>query len=249
MMNYKTMIKKHAAVFFAAVLCTLPLSLSAQITSTEEMYGILEKQYEAGNFDKDITCTLSLIIEKPNEPKSAQQYKLFRRDTKDQTTLVQLAPEADKGTGYMQEKNNLWVYDPTSHQFTDASVSDVNKRSEFRKTYEITDIAASKLGKFDVYAVTLKTLLSDARYAQEKYYVRKTDPLILKIESYGSSGRLMRTTLLPKYVKIGNFNWPAQSIYINEINKGEKTTQILSDFDTSDIPDVVFTKAYLEKIN
>ena len=59
----------------------------------------------------------------------------------------------------------------------------------------------------------------------------------------------MRTTLLPKYVKIGNFNWPAQSIYINEINKGEKTTQILSDFDTSDIPDVVFTKAYLEKIN
>ncbi|UTC47235.1 outer membrane lipoprotein-sorting protein [Treponema vincentii] len=259
-MNYKTMIKKSAAVFFAAVLCTLPLSLSAQIPSTEEMYGILEKQYSAGNFDKDITCTLSLIIEKPNEPKSAQQYKLFRRDTKDQTTLVQLAPEADKGTGYMQEKNNLWVYDPTSHQFThsslkraigdsDASVSDVNKRSEFRKTYEITDIAASKLGKFDVYAVTLKTLLSDARYAQEKYYVRKTDPLILKIESYGSSGRLMRTTLLPKYVKIGNFNWPAQSIYINEINKGEKTTQILSDFDTSDIPDVVFTKAYLEKIN
>lgn len=260
MMNYKTMMKKYTAVFFAAVLCTLPCSLSAQTPSTEEMYGILEKQYESGNFDKDITCMLSLIIEKPNEPKSAQQYKLFRRDTKDQTTLVQLAPEADKGTGYMQEKNNLWVYDPTSHQFThsslkrtigdsDASVSDVNKRSAFRKTYEITDIAASKLGKFDVYAVTLKPLLSDAKYAQEKFFVRKDDPLILKIESYGSSGRLMRTTLLPKYVKIGNFNWPAHSIYINEINKGEKTTQILSDFDTSDIPDVVFTKAYLEKIN
>ena len=71
------------------------------------IYGILEKQYSAGNFDKDITCTLSLIIEKPNEPKSAHQFKLFRRDTKDQTTLVQLAPEADKGTAYMQEKNIL----------------------------------------------------------------------------------------------------------------------------------------------
>ena len=117
------------------------------------------------------------------------------------------------------------------------------------RTYEIMDIGEAKLGKFEVYTVMLKALMADARYAQEKYYVRKTDPLILKIESYGSSGRLMRTTLIPKYVKIGNFNWAAQSIYINEINKGEKTTQILSDFDTSDIPDVVFTKAYLEKIN
>lgn len=61
-MNYKMMIKTCRSVF-AAVLCVLPLSLSAQIPSTEEMYGILEKQYSAGNFDKDITCTLSLIIE------------------------------------------------------------------------------------------------------------------------------------------------------------------------------------------
>lgn len=259
-MNKTTMMKKYAAAVFAAVFCVLPFSLFAQIPSTEQMYGILEKQYESGNFDKDISCTLSLIIEKPSEPKSAIQFKLFRRDKKDQTTLVQLAPEADKGTGYLQEKNNLWVYDPTSHQFThsslkraigdsDASVSDVKKRSEFRRTYEITNIEEAKVGKFEVYAVTLKTLLSDATYTQEKFYVRKVDPLILKIESYGSSGRLMRTTLIPKYVKIGTYNWAAQSIYINEINKGEKTTQVLSDFDTSTIPDVVFTKAYLEKIN
>lgn len=258
MMN--KMMRKCAAAIFATGLCLMPLSLFAQIPSTEEMYGILEKQYESGNFDKDISCTLSLVIEKPSEPKSALQFKLFRRDKKDQTTLVQLAPEADKGTGYLQEKNNLWVYDPTSHQFThsslkraigdsDASVSDVKKRSEFRRTYEIMSIEESKLGKFEVYGVMLKTLLSDAKYAQEKFYVRKVDPLILKIESYASSGRLMRTTLIPKYVKIGNYNWAIQSIYINEINKGEKTTQVLSDFDTSAIPDMVFTKAYLEKIN
>ena len=259
-MNYTMMTKKYAAAVITAVFCVLPLSLFAQIPSTEEMYGILEKQYEAGNFNKDISCTLSLVIEKPSEPKSALQFKLFRRDKKDQTTLVQLAPEADKGMGYLQEKNNLWVYDPTSHQFThsslkraigdsDAQISDVKKRSEFRRTYEILTIEEAKIGKFEVYAVMLKTLLSDAPYSKERFFVRKNDPLILKIESYGASGRLMRTTLIPKYVKIESFNWPAQSIYINEINKGEKTTQVLSDFDTSAIPDVVFTKAYLEKIN
>ncbi len=259
-MNKKMVTRKYAVVLAAALFGMLPLSLFAQIPSTEEMYGILEKQYESANFDQDISCTLSLIIEKPSEPKSAHQYRLFRRDKKDQTTLIQLAPEADKGTGYLQEKNNVWVYDPTSHQFThsslkrtigdsDTKVSDVKKRSEFRRAYEIVNIEETKVGKFEVYGVMLKTLLPEATYAQEKFYVRKVNPLILKIESYGSSGRLMRTTLIPKYVKIGNYNWASQSIYINEINKGEKTTQVLSDFDTSAIPDVVFTKAYLEKIN
>ena len=65
-MDYKTMTKKYAAVFFAAVLCTLPLSLSAQIPSTEEMYGILEKQFrntfEKASKKKGITGENLLIM-------------------------------------------------------------------------------------------------------------------------------------------------------------------------------------------
>ncbi|WP_024470326.1 outer membrane lipoprotein-sorting protein, partial [Treponema pedis] len=225
------------------------------VPSTEQMYKIFEEVFEGMNFTDDFTCSVSLIAEKPQTPKAVYQYKLYRRDSSDQTTLVLLAPEVDKGQGYLQEKNNLWFYDPISHQFThssikknlndtDAKVSDVKKKRKFKDTHEITKIEEAKVGKMEVYAVTAKILSKDESYAEEKYFIKKTEPLILKIESYGASGRLMRTTLIPKYVKLGKANLPVHQIYINEINKGDKTTQIFSDFDTSKIPDVVFTKAY-----
>ncbi|UTD03649.1 outer membrane lipoprotein-sorting protein [Treponema socranskii subsp. buccale] len=249
---------KKTIIVFCALLCA-PF-VFAQVPDTETMYAIMDKAFVNNNFLEDFTCTLSLIIEKPNEPKEAAQFKLFRRDVKDQTCLVQIAPEADKGVGYLQEKNNLWAYDPISRSFThsslkrnlgnsDAKISDVNKKEKFKDSWEILNIEESKLGKFDVYAVTAKALDKDASYAQEKFFVRKDEGLILKVESYGASGRHMRTTLVPKYAKVNGVPLPVHQIHINELVKGEKTTQIFADFDNSKIPDVVFTKAYLEKIN
>ncbi|MGP1577251.1 MAG: outer membrane lipoprotein-sorting protein [Treponema sp.] len=232
----------------------------AEVPSTEEMYKIMNKVFDRYNFSDDFTCTMSLIIEKPNEPKEAAQYKLFRRDGKDQTCLVQLAPEAEKGIGYLQEKDNLWTYDPVSHQFThsslkrnlgnsDAKLSDVKKKSEFQDSWEILHIEEGKVGKVAVYVVTAKALKKDFSYPQEKYFVRQDKHLVLKIESYGASGRHMRTTLIPKHVAVNNVPMPVHQIYINELVKGEKTTQIFQDFEMTKIPDMVFTKAYLEKIN
>ena len=236
------------------------IAVFAEIPSMEEMYKIMDKVFDTGNFKKDFTSTLTLIVEKPNQPKEVVQFKLFRRDTKDQTTLIQLAPEADKGNGYLQEKENLWFYDPIAHQFThsslkrnlansDTKLSDVNKKSQFRQAWEILKIEEAKLGKYEVYAVTAKALEKDAAYAQEKFFVRKDEHLLLKIESYGASGKHMRTTLIPKYANVEGLPLPVQQIYINELIKGEKTTQIFQDFSTANIDDVVFTKAYLEKIN
>lgn len=251
---------KTKKIFISFFILIVSCFLFAELPSTEQMYKIFEEVFEGMNFTDDFTCSVSLIAEKPQTPKAVYQYKLYRRDSSDQTTLVLLAPEVDKGQGYLQEKNNLWFYDPISHQFThssikknlndtDAKVSDVKKKRKFKDTHEITKIEEAKVGKMEVYAVTAKILSKDESYAEEKYFIKKTEPLILKIESYGASGRLMRTTLIPKYVKLGKANLPVHQIYINEINKGDKTTQIFSDFDTSKIPDVVFTKAYLEKIN
>ena len=59
----------------------------------------------------------------------------------------------------------------------------------------------------------------------------------------------MRTTLIPKYANVEGLPLPVHQIYINELIKGEKTTQIFQDFSTAKIDAVVFTKAYLEKIN
>ena len=72
---------------------------------------------------------------------------------------------------------------------------------------------------------------------------------VLKEEDFSGSGRLMRTVLIPKYSKVPA-GWVAVQIILrDELNKGEQTTQVVSDLPFDKLPNKVFTKAYLDSIN
>ncbi len=74
--------------------------------------------------------------------------------------------------------------------------------------------------------------------------------LVLKVEEYSLNRRLMRSSLFPKYTKVGGKAViPVQLIFIDELVEGKKTQVGLTEISTNDIPDYVFTKAYIERVN
>lgn len=252
---------KQRKIFFGVLLLLLGLNLLiAEVPPTEKLYSLLDEVFDSFNYDGDVALTISIIDEKPDKPKVAYQYKTFRRDSLNQTTLLQLAPEVDKGMGYLQDGDNIWTYDPNTRQFNHYSIkqnlsdsnftmSDVNTQEKFSQNFQILSASQETLGKIPVYKVETKPIYKDAEYAKEIYYLSIKDNVVLKVENYGASGRLMRTILVAKYVNYGKTRVPVHQIAINNIVPGERTTMIMSDFDTKPLPDMVFTKAYLEKVN
>jgi len=109
---------------------------------------------------------------------------------------------------------------------------------------------AGMLGKFPIWIITLKARTGEASYDRIVISVRQDKTLILKQEDYGASGRLMRTTLYPKYAEIspGKF-FPSQMLIVDELNKGEKSQVTMSELSTAKLPDKVFTKAFIEQVN
>ena len=77
-------------------------------------------------------------------------------------------------------------------------------------------------------------------------WVTKDSELVLKAEEYSLTYRLMRTSLFPKYTKVGDVFIPVQLIFLDELVEGQKTQISVSEISVSDIPDHVFTKAYIE---
>ena len=72
---------------------------------------------------------------------------------------------------------------------------------------------------------------------------------MLKQEDYSVNGRLMRTSLFPRYERVGDKLLPKQVLILDELNEGERTQLTMTEATTQSIPDSVFSKAYLERVN
>ncbi len=208
---------------------------------------------------KDYSSLITIVSEKPGEKQTVTQVRLYRRDTKKQFALLIMLPEVNKGQGYLREEESVWFYDPTSRKFSFSSIKEnlqnsEAKNSDFTKTslvddYTIESTKEGMVGKFPVWILDLKAKTNEVAYERMKLYVRKDRTMLLKQEDFSVSGRLMRTTLYPKYAEIDGRLMPSQILIVDEINKGEKSQITMAEQSVAPLPDKVFTKAFIEQVN
>jgi outer membrane lipoprotein-sorting protein len=239
------------------LLILLVLPLSAQTPDFEAILATLDERTTFG--DGDFSAVYTIISETPGEEREVTQARLFRRDQNDQFLILILQPEVQRGQGYLQIDENVWFYDPESRKFerttireniqgSDAQNADLDENT-YSEDYEVVDWERGRLGNFDVYIMDLEATNSDVAYEQVKLWVRQDEPIVLKQEDYSVSGRLMRTSLFPRYQRVGDKLLPKQILINDELNEGERTQITMSDATTQQIPDSVFTKRYLERVS
>lgn len=225
-----------------------------------DFHKVLERIDTMSNFDNsDFTCTYTIVTEKPGKETAVTQARMFRRDSEKKFLILILQPEVQKGQGYLQADDNLWFYDPESRKFAHSSLrenfqnSDA-KNSDFKASslandYAIAGNTSGKLGAYDVYLLDLKATNDDVAYPHIKLWLRQDNFLILKTEEYSLSDRLMRTAYYPSYVQVGSRFIPNKMLLVDALNQGEKTQVSLGDISLSPVPDMVFTKSYLERVS
>ena len=253
---------RRLGVLFALSLLALSLpSLAfAQGLSPAGAEKILTELDNLGNFPgKDYTSLFTIVSEKPGEKQSVTQVRVFRRDTKKQFTILIMLPEVNKGQGYLREDDNVWFYDPTSRKFSHSSVKENLQNTEAKNSdftvsslvddYTVQKISEGTIGKYPVWILDLKAKTNEVSYERIMLYVRKDQTMTLKREDYSVNGRLMRTTLYPKYVALDGKLLPSQILIVDEINKGEKSQITMAEQSVETLPDKVFTKAFLEQVN
>ena len=221
---------------------------------------ILKELDDLGNFPgRDYSALFTIVSEKPGEKQSVTQARVFRRDKKDQFVILVMLPEVNKGQGYLREDDNVWFYDPTSRKFSFSSIKENLQNSEaknadftrysFTGDYQVEAVSDAAIGKYPVWVLDLKAKNNEVPYERVKLFVRKDRTMLLKREDYSVSGRLMRTSLYPKYVELEGKLLPSQTLIVDEINKGEKSQITMAEQSVATLPDKVFTKAFLEQVN
>lgn len=241
-------------------LALLFISAGAWALTNGEAVEILAELDESRNFSNtDFSAVMTMVSEDPEKGIDKMKVQQFRRDSKDTFLMLFLEPESKKGQGYLRIDDNLWFYDPESRKFNHTSMKDSfggtdAKHSDFRVStlksdYAVENVKEGKLGKFEVYIMDLKARNSEVTYPGIKMWVTKKGHLLLKTEDYSATGRLMRTSLFPRYAKVSGKYIATVMIFVDELIEGRKTQISITDISTKTLPDTIFTKSYVERVN
>jgi len=213
-----------------------------------------------GNFENgDFSAEITVVTSKPGEENDVIVARYFRRDKAKQMVIVILKPEVQKGQAYLEQDDNLWFYDPESRKFAFSSFKDRfsdsgAQNSDFSSSslhldYRVESSGDEKLGKFDVWSVVLLAKDKSVAVPKRKLWIRKDNDLVLKEEQYSLSDRLLRTIAIPSYQSVSGHFVPVMMLEIDDVKVGDKTQITFKDVSVAKLPDSVFSKSYLERVN
>ena len=246
----------RAIIYLGIVLPAAP-SFAQEAPDWNEALKTMDMQ---SNFqDNDFSATMNMISEDPEDGISITVMTTFRRDSEDKFLMLTLEPENKKGQGVLRSGDNMWMYDPESRKFSHTSLkeslsgtdarNDDMRMSTMAEDYTVVDYQEGVLGSFNVWIVDLEAVDNEVAYARKKIWIDKKSMLTLKTEDYSLSNRLLRTSLYPSYAKIGDAYFATKMIFVDEVVEGKKTQISVTDISLDRLPDMVFQKTYIERVN
>ncbi len=249
--------KKNIIIFMVLLIAGL---YTASAISINEANKILETVDTSRNFTgTDFSAVMTMISEDPDTGVEKKKVQQFRRDDSEMFLMLFIEPVSEKGQGYLNIGENLWFYDPQSRKFNHTSMKESfggsdAKNSDFGASslgddYKVIKVEDDKLGRYNVYIMDLEGTNSEVTYPSVKIWITKDNSLVLKSEDYSATGRLMRTSLFPSYAKVGSKFLATRMIFNDELIDGKKTQITITGISTKDLPDSIFTKSYVERVN
>jgi outer membrane lipoprotein-sorting protein len=208
--------------------------------------------------DTDVTSTFNLVQRREGEADRVLKIRVYRRDSAKKFTLVFQYPDSEKGKGYYRDGDNLYLYLPSTREFVfrnrkdDVGSTDVRTDlfgkldllSQYRADYE----GSEQIAKVDCDVIRLKATALDVSFPIQKWYIRKSNGLPMKVENCSASNALLRTFFYIDYteVKPGKFLF-TKFMAVNNLRKNQKTLLTNDDVAGTPIPDYTFSQAYLEE--
>jgi len=186
----------------------------------------------------------------------------YRRGADDKFMFLVLGPKTEAGQGYLRIDDNLWLYTPRTGKWerlterdrilgTDGRRQDFDE-SRLAEEYTATFMGEATLGKYQTWKLKLTAKAnSDVAWPVLELEVDQVSGNILKRLEFALSGKLMRRSLYPKWLKItdpkGKEVWYAEQMYFyDEVEKGNESVVKIKSVDLSALPANMFTKAWLE---
>lgn len=256
----KTLTKLTAALAAASCLLGPAAALALDAKQMHELLTVIdERQRNSG----DYRALVYLESKEKDKLDTAREALVYRRDADDKWMILFTKPKGEQGKGYLRLERNLWSYDPGTGKWErrterERLAGTNSRRDDFDESrlaveFDPTFEGEEKLGKFDVYRLSLKAKQGvDVAYPVVKLWVDRATQNVLKRQEFALSGRLMRTAYYPRWQKLFSESkkaevwYPQEMRFYDEVEKANSTVVLIKQVDLRPLEANLFTKAWLE---
>ena len=250
----------HACRFIAWLLLAL-FSLSAvaddgPLDEDPEARGILEKsdeiRFPATGFQVDILITSSA----PDQDADKRKYRVLSKGN-DSTVVMILEPAAERGQIMLMKGRDLWVFMPNVSQpirlglaqrLTGQVANGDLARANFTGDYTPRILRSETVRGEDQHVLELTAVDRGVTYHRVLLWVGKSNHRPRKAEFYSLSNRLMKTCLYEGYREMGGRIRPTRLVMEDALKKDHESVLEYQEMRLRDLPDKIFTKDYLKKL-
>lgn len=258
-------VKKIIFIMLFTIMVVLG-SLTTILFSQEEFEGSTEELVKEIDdkmfFKSDLSMEIKMIHTEAGEADEVKTAKIFRKDGKNKFLIIFTSPITDAGSGYLYVDDNLWFYDSESREFikktksesiggTDAKSRDMEKPS-ISETYDFVYESIGSVGKIDCWIFYGTAKIDDVAYPKTRIWIRQDNRLPIKREEYSVSDTLSQTVYFLHYTKVklsdkDEYKYLQDKVLVKDnLEKGKQTLIEFTNISLAELPDNVFTKAYLE---
>lgn len=243
-----------------AALQTLPLSAFAQASENEkrdEATRILvsradEIRFPRESFQTDITVTNYT----DGVAGDQRKFRVLSRGN-EHTIVLTMSPASERGQALLMRERDLWMFMPSVSQpvrislaqrLTGQVANGDLARANFAGDYNPVLIGDETVEGTACHVLDLTAVDRGVTYSRVKYWIAKDDNRPIKAEFYALSGRLMKIARYQEFRELAGRVRPTRLVLEDALKQGETSILEYQTMALRDLPERMFTREYLRRL-
>jgi outer membrane lipoprotein-sorting protein len=245
-----------SAFIAAAPGVVLGQSVASAPTEDPVARSIVEKadlvRFPAEGFQIDV----DIVTTREGQSADARKFRILSKGNEN-TVVMATEPASERGQIFLMKGRELWVFLPNVSQpvrlslaqrLTGQVANGDLARANFAGDYTAKVLRNETIEGENYHVLELTAADRGVTYQRVIYWVRQANGAPHRAEFYSLSNRLLKTCRYEKYQNMAGRLRPTRLVMEDALRQGEQSTLEYSGMKVRDLPDKIFTKDYLKRL-
>lgn len=222
-----------------------------------EAQAIVEKadriRFPSEGFQVDI----SIVTTSADQSSESRKYRVLSKGNDNSVVMVR-EPASEQGQIMLMKGRDLWIFMPEVSQpirlslaqrLTGQVANGDLARANFGGDYLPRITGSETIGGENYHVLELKAVDRSVTYQKVNYWVNKKTFWPLKAEFFSLSNRLLKRCHYDRFQTMAGKVRPTRLVMEDALREGEQSVLEYQAMKLRDLPDKIFTKDYLKKLD